>query len=62
MDDKEWDVFMLEIEARNQALIQEFMVSKMRPRDIQALMQQAQQAQQPQQTQQQPEELNAITG
>ena len=59
MDDIKWDIFMLEVETRNQALIEEFLMSKMRPRDIQAIMQQAQQAQQPQRIQQQPEELNA---
>ena len=34
MNDKEWDVFMLEIEVRNEALIREFMIAKMRPRDL----------------------------
>jgi len=50
---------MMEVEQRNQALIEEFMVSKMRPRELQAAIQQAQQAQQ---VQQQPEDINAITG
>ena len=34
MNDVEWDIFMLEIEVRNEALIQEFMIAKMRPRDL----------------------------
>ena len=39
MNDVEWDIFMLEIEVRNVALIQEFMIAKMRPRDLAQLTQ-----------------------
>ena len=39
MNAVEWDIFMLEIEARNEALIQEFMIAKMRPRDLAQLTQ-----------------------
>ena len=48
MNDREWDIFMMEVETRNEALIQEFMMDKMRPRDLQALVDQlnAQEAQQ----------------
>ncbi len=52
---------MVEVETANMALIEEFMMDKMRPRDLAALEAQAQ-PQQPQQTQEAPEELNAITG
>ena len=38
MDDREWDIFMMEMEARNVALVTEFLVSKMRPRDQQVLV------------------------
>ena len=38
MDDREWDIFMMEMEARNEELILEFLVSKMRPRDQQILV------------------------
>ena len=39
---------MMEVETRNEALIQEFVMDKMRPRDLQALVDQlnAQEAQQ----------------
>jgi len=42
---------MMEMEAGNQALIEEFMMSKMRPRELQAMVDQfnAQEAQQQQQ-------------
>ena len=42
---------MMEVETRNQALIEEFLMSKMRPRDLQALVDQfnAQEFQQQQQ-------------
>ena len=40
MDDREWDIFMVEIEQRNQALIEEFLMAKIRPRDLQALVDQ----------------------
>jgi hypothetical protein len=43
--DREWDIFMMEIEARNKALIEEFLLGKMRPRDIEALLQQQEQEQ-----------------
>jgi hypothetical protein len=43
MNDREWDIFMMEIEARNEGLIQEFLISQMRPRDIEALMAQGEQ-------------------
>jgi hypothetical protein len=36
--DREWDIFMMEIEARNKALIEEFLLGKMRPRDLEQLM------------------------
>ncbi len=51
MNDRDLDIFMVEMEARNQALIEEFMVSKMRPRDLQAMVDQlnAQEFQQQQQ-------------
>ena len=39
MNDVEWDIFMLEIEVRNEAVIQEFMIAKMRPRDLAQLTQ-----------------------
>ena len=39
MNDREWDIFMLEVEARDDALITEFLVSKMRPRDFEQLEQ-----------------------
>ena len=61
MDDREWDIFMVEVETRNIALIEEFMMDKMRPRDLAALEAQSQ-PQQPQQIQEGPEELNAIAG
>ena len=34
MDDIKWDIFMLEMEARNKAIIEEFIISKTRPRDL----------------------------
>ena len=40
MTDREWDIFMMEIEARNEELIQEFIISKMRPRELDAAVQQ----------------------
>ena len=43
MDDRSWDIFMLEVETRNEALIQEFLISQMRPRDIEALAAQGEQ-------------------
>jgi hypothetical protein len=39
MNDREWDIFVMEIEARNEALIGEFLSSKMRPRDLEQLIQ-----------------------
>ena len=39
MNDVEWDIFMLEIEVRNEALIRAFMIEKMRPRDLAQLTQ-----------------------
>ena len=38
MDDREWDIFMVEIEQRNQALIEEFLRAKMRPRDLEKMI------------------------
>ena len=52
---------MMEMEAGNMALIEEFLTGKMRPRDLAALEAQSQ-PQQPQQIQEVPEELNAIAG
>ena len=45
--DREWEIFELEVEARHLAMIEEFLLSKMRPRDQQALVDQLN-AQQPQ--------------
>ena len=56
MDDREWDIFMMEMEAGNEAFIEEFMMAKMRPRDLEAIAQQMIQNDQPQSP---PEELNA---
>ena len=40
MNDIEWDIFTLEMEASNKAIIEEFMMDKMRPRDLQAMVDQ----------------------
>ena len=40
MDDRKWDIFMMEMEARNEELIQEFLISQMRPRDQQLMVDQ----------------------
>ena len=40
MDDRRWDIFTLEMEARNEELIQEFLISQMRPRDQQLMVDQ----------------------
>ena len=45
MNDREWDIFMMEVETRNEALIAELLISKMRPRDIEAMMAQGEQQQ-----------------
>ena len=50
MNDREWDIFMMEVETRNMALIEEFMMDKMRPRELQAMVDQLNQ----QEAQQQP--------
>ncbi len=41
--DREWDIFMMEIEVRNEALIEELLLSKMRPRDLEVLVAQGEQ-------------------
>ena len=38
MNDVEWDIFMLEIEVRNEALIREMMIAKMRHRDLEQMI------------------------
>ncbi len=38
--DREWDIVMMEIAADNEALIEEFLMSKMRPRDLEQLFSQ----------------------
>ena len=40
MDDREWDIFMMEMEAANEEIIQEFLISQMRPRDQQLMVDQ----------------------
>ena len=37
ISDREWEIFELEVEARHLAMIAEFLESKMRPRDLEAL-------------------------
>ena len=54
MKDREWDIFMMEVEQRNEELIQEFLLSKMRPRDLQAMVDQLNETEV---QQQQPQEL-----
>ena len=38
MNDREWDIFMMEMEQRNEEIIQEFLISQMRPRDQQLMV------------------------
>ena len=38
MNDREWDIFMMEMEAGNEEIIQEFLISQMRPRDQQLMV------------------------
>ena len=45
MNQREWDIFMMEVETRNEALIAEFLISQMRPRDLEALVAQGEQQQ-----------------
>ena len=40
MNDREWDIFMMEMEAANEEIIQEFVISQMRPRDQQLMVDQ----------------------
>ena len=40
MDDRKWDIFMMEMEQRNEELIQEFLIYQMRPRDQQLMVDQ----------------------
>ena len=40
MNDREWDIFMMEMEAGNEEIIQEFLISQMRPRDQQLMVDQ----------------------
>ena len=40
MNDREWDIFMMEMEQRNEEIIQEFLISQMRPRDQQLMVDQ----------------------
>lgn len=37
--DREWDIFMLEIEERNEGIIADFLLSKLRDRDLEAIAQ-----------------------
>ena len=37
--DREWEIFELEVEARHLAMMEEFLRSKMRPRDLAQLTQ-----------------------
>ena len=45
MNDREWDIFMMEMEAGNEEIIQEFLISQMRPRELDAAVQQRMQEQ-----------------
>ena len=49
--DREWEIMLLEIEAENKLLIERFYLERMRPSDLQAMVDQfnAQEAQQQQQ-------------
>jgi len=38
VNDREWDIFMMEMEAGNEEIIQEFLISQMRPRDQQLMV------------------------